>query len=314
MKIVNCKLKIQLLAMFSFILVFISVLPAYAAELNFSSPYLVGDGDHLYATNLNLDTQGDNINALEAYLKYSSSEIKIIKILTGDSLVNFWLTTPTLKDSNIIHFSGIVPAGYTGNGKVLTLVYQPLILAGQIHFDLLNDKDHLSHVFLNNAQTTEQVFAKQTYQLLKPVSNNQTTAVVDTTPPDPFDIIITKNNPVSVTDWLVTFDARDNLSGIDYYEMTAAPLESQLYTDQNNWQRVTSPALFKPLVTDKFLAVKAVDKSGNSQMVVVNLYPPENQAKAKPINLFYAIIILASIAIATFLLKKIKKNRHEERL
>ncbi|MFZ2414534.1 MAG: hypothetical protein WAW33_00820, partial [Minisyncoccia bacterium] len=91
----------------------------FAAELNFSPPKLIEETENTYVVDLNLDTQGDNINVLEVFLNYSPTNFDLKNILTGDSVINFWVQKPQSKDG-LIHFSGSIPAGYFGSkGRIL---------------------------------------------------------------------------------------------------------------------------------------------------------------------------------------------------
>jgi len=281
MKIVNCKLKIQLLVSISLLLVSISVLSANAAELNFSSPKIVEDSNNLYATTLNLNTQGDNINTLEVSCNFPTEKFDLKNILTGDSLLNFWIQKPEIKN-DVLHLIGTIPAGYLGNnGQILTLVFQPKTTSTVLDVEILNNENNPSRVFLNDPLATEKIIQSKNYSLNLPTNTNSEPAanLIDVKNPEPFDIAISPSMSLPINNVFVIFNANDADSGIDHYEMAQAGATNDFYNDPDlHWQKVESPAVINIAQAKQFLAIKAIDKSNNITISVADL-------KSSPVEL-----------------------------
>ncbi len=286
------------IAVLSFILVSISVFSTHAAELNFSSPKLVEDSENLYTSNLNLNTQGDNINTLEVSCRFPEDKFALKNILTGDSLLNFWIQKPEV-ENGILHFIGTIPAGYLGNnGKILTLVFQPKDTNTVLNLEVLNNGKNPSRVFLNDPLATEKIIQTNNYSLNVPADTNSETAtnLTDVVSPEPFTIAISPSSALPKNNVFVIFNANDADSGIDHYEMAQADLTNDFYNNPSTqWQKVESPAVINVSQAKKFLAIKAIDKFNNTTIAVADLKPSPTRLMTR--NLFTVGIVLFIIIL-----------------
>jgi hypothetical protein len=282
----------------SFVLVFISVSYATAAELTFSPSQLVRGTSDIYAVDLILDTQGEDINVLEASLSYPLESFILKDVLTGDSVINFWIQKPLSKDG-LIHFSGSIPAGYTGSkGKVITLLLQPQLTGAVLNLGILGDKDNPSRVFLNDSLATEKIIPAHSvsFNLSSTVSNGGVVNLTDKIKPDIFDIAIASSNTLPPNKVFVVFHTEDKGSGIDRYEMAQADTAEELSNNANLlWQKVVSPVVINLAQTRRFLAIKAFDHSNNFTLAVADLKPSQNKTIFQ--NPFTVAVILSIIIL-----------------
>lgn len=291
------KLKLFLLvSCLAFTVLFLGLNITYAAELNFSSPKLIEETENHYAIDLNLDTQGDNINVLEVSLNYSFTNFDLKNILTGDSVINFWIQKPIIKDG-LIHFAGSIPAGYFGSkGRVLTMVFQPKIAISTVDFNILSDEHGTSRVFLNDPLATEKIIQTKHYSLDLPTTldKNIITTIIDVDKPEPFTIEISPSSSLPINNVFVIFNAVDSVSGIDHYEMAQADLADDLNNNKSlKWQIVESPATLNISQAKRFLAIKAFDGSNNVELSVLDLKPSKDKVISQ--NPFTVIIVLVII-------------------
>jgi len=274
---------------------FLGLNTTYAAELNFSSPKLIEETENTYAIDLNLDTQGDNINVLEVSLNYSFTNFDLKNILTGDSVINFWIQKPIIKDG-LIHFAGSIPAGYFGSkGRVLTMVFQPKIAISTIDLNILSDENRISRVFLNDPLATEKIIQTKHYSLDLPTTldKNIITTIIDVDKPEPFTIEISPSSSLPLNNVFVIFNAADSISGINHYEMAQADLVDDFNNKSLKWQIVESPAILNVSQAKRFLAIKAFDGSNNVELSVLDLKPSKDKVISQ--NPFTVIIVLVII-------------------
>jgi len=295
----------------SFILVFISVSCAHAAELTFSSPQIVRGANDTYAVDLILDTKKDNINTLEASISYSDTDFDLKNVLTGDSVINFWIQKPAI-NNNLIHFVGSIPAGYSGsNGKIVTLVFQPKTETRILVLKFLNDSNNPSRVFLNDPSATEKsILVNQfSFNLDTVTATNLTTSIVDKERPDPFTIAISPSSSLPLNNVFVIFNTEDNSSGIDYYEMAQANTLKEMQDTPNlNWQKIESPTVLNLAQAPRFLAIKAVDKASNFEISVADLKPSKTERISHYVFTLVIVSLIIILVISSFYYR-MKRNK-----
>lgn len=107
---------------------------AWAAELYFSSqearPIYQGE---VFTVDVLLDTQEQEVNAIEAELLFSQDKIELIDISRGGSIFELWPEDPVFSnETGEVNFSGGVPKGFKGVGKILTLSFRPILNSADI--------------------------------------------------------------------------------------------------------------------------------------------------------------------------------------
>jgi hypothetical protein len=132
--------------------------------------------------------------------------------------------------------------------------------------------------------------------------------LVDTTPPEPFEIRVRR---IDVGDWpVLEFDAKDNWSGLNKYDLYIGSLEMQAHEIKAEEK---SYKLSDLSIGEHTALLKAIDKAGNERPVTVKFniepipapvivkYPEE----VKPSDQFYINgTALANVHIDVFLLKE----------
>ncbi|MDD4624845.1 MAG: hypothetical protein PHR31_01545 [Candidatus Pacebacteria bacterium] len=141
--------------LFGLALYFSFCCPAAAAELYFEPQNRTIQQCENFTVEVWLDTQGENINAVEASLLFSQGKIELADISQGGSLLDLWLVEPSFSNqTGEINFSGGIPNGFQGKGKILSLAFSPVpaeadIITAQIIFQ------NGSKVLLNDGYGTE---------------------------------------------------------------------------------------------------------------------------------------------------------------
>lgn len=276
---------------------------ATAAELKFTTPKLIEETENTYAIDLNLDTQGENINLLESAIGYSSKNFELKEILTGDSIINFWIKKPEIQNEKII-FVGSIPAGYLGtNGKVITLIFKPKVIVTTLDLEILSDSNNLSRIFLNDSTATEKIILANRFSFNLPIINKETPTIdiTDVEKPEPFNINIVESTLLQKDSAFVVFNADDTGSGIAEYEMAQADTSAEFTANQSlNWEKVESPVVLNVLGAKRFLAIRAVDGANNQELSVIDLRPSKNILNFRTIFIVGIILVILIIGTVVF--------------
>jgi hypothetical protein len=120
-----------------------------------------------FLVELRLDTEGEEINAIEANLKFPSDLLEIADFSKGGTIFNFWAQEPAQKD-NTISFVGGRPAGFKGEGLILKINF----LAKKLGKVTINFEDE-SKVLLNDGKGTQAKlnFLEGNYEILEKPEN-----------------------------------------------------------------------------------------------------------------------------------------------
>lgn len=70
-----------------------------------------------FIVEVRLDTEGEEINAVEADLEFPQDLLEIIDISKGGSILTLWIEEPSVK-GDVISFIGGVPGGFKGQGPI----------------------------------------------------------------------------------------------------------------------------------------------------------------------------------------------------
>src|SRR3989344_2469602 len=97
----------------------------YAAQFQLVTPQHTIPLNSRFRIDMQLDTQGYEVNALEGKLIFSSEAIKLIAIEEGNSIVPLWIERPRELSPGAVSFSGVMPAGFSGGaGHILSFVFR----------------------------------------------------------------------------------------------------------------------------------------------------------------------------------------------
>jgi len=247
-----------------------------------------------------LDTQQEQINALEGKIIFPNSLLKLKEIQTGNSIVSLWLEEPNQKEINQVSFSGIIPGGINdSNAFIFSMIFE----ARQQGNENIKFKD--VQILLNDGQGTpakirfsnfdffiSKLEEKEEKKEPTPTAIN----IIDNSPPELFQPIISQNPNLFNNQLFLVFVTQDKGSGIDHYEIKEG---------FNAFVFAKSPYLLKNQKINQKIIVRAVDKNKNIREVI--LFPKQNIFK-KFLN--YGIMILGVIVLI-LLYFFIKKRKHD---
>lgn len=284
---------VQKILLFLFSFIIICSFPAVNASQVFlkNNPDKVGIGEEVLVT-ISLDTQNEQINAIEGEVLFPSELLSISQVYTGSSIVTFWLDNPTNSITNSsVKFSGIIPGGYSGdNGFIFRLVFK----ANKVSTPEI--KLESARVLKNDGKGTETQLNFNPLQLTINQSGEGVSRPKDTTPPERFTPVISRDNAIFNGKYFLVFAAQDKGAGIDYYEVKEGG---------NSYEKAESPYLLKDQSLKNRILVKAVDKNGNER--VEEILP---QSLRNNIILFTFAFIGIFVALVSFIvLKRLRSRR-----
>jgi len=240
-----------------------------------------------------LDTEGEEINAVQASLLLPLDLLDFVDFSKGDSILNLWAKDPAVSD-NTLYFLGGVPGGFKGEGRI-----GRVILKGKKEGEgSINFKED-SQVLLNDGMGTPAklntggaIFRVLAEKREVPEDEWQKLLEKDKIPPDPFEIKIGKEATVFEGKYFIAFSTIDKQTGIDYYEVKEG---------KRVWEKAESPHLLEDQSLRSKISVKAVDKAGNER--ISEYFPPK-----KPFPYWIIVLILVGIGVIWVILKRIRKR------
>ena len=287
------------LSVLVFFLVWFGAEQASAAQLNLVSQYSSVSPDDFLLMDFFLDTQKEEINAVEGEMNFPPDLIELKEIRDGNSFIPFWVEKPKLVKDKIV-FSGIIPGGYQGEtGYLFSLVFKPKkegvgIVAVEQARVLLND---------GRGSQTSGSLPIFPFEISSNVPLRQLLITRDDQPPEDFIPQIMKNQTIFDGKWVLVFATKDKGSGIGHYEILETRNKEQA-TKNSEWIEAGSSYALKDQKLRSFIYVKAVDKNGNEKIVVVE---PKYLAKWYEFPLTWIIIILG--IIIGYILWKMKRRK-----
>ena len=273
----NIIIKKVLLAIY-FLYMFFPV-ATYAAEIYFETQGGSNLGGEFIVT-AKLNTEGELINAIEGKINLPADLVEIKDIRDGTSVLNFWIDRPSIVDGTLIRFSGITPGGFTGENNVLFSMVLESIKVGKatIYADGIRS-------FVNDEESTSVKVRNKSLSIVISEEAQKDTSTdideLDTEKPESFTPIITSDPYIFDGKYFLVFASQDKAFGIDHYEIREG--------EEGEFREVASPYLLENQTLDKKIFVKAIDKSGNERLEVVEL---ENELKLYLKLIIFAIIIM----------------------
>lgn len=247
-----------------------------AARIFFNPPSSYLNIEDSFEVNIFIDTENEDINALEGKLTFPSHLLDLEKIYEKNSIISFWIEKPHLKNSSII-FSGIIPGGYLGEkGSLFSLIFK----TKKEGSDFLKIDSIKSLIHDGAGTETKTKKSEFSFSISKDIDQTSKVSLDDQTPPEPFTPIISKNDKIFDGKYFLVFSTKDKDSGIDRYEIK----EGQ----KGTFTIAKSPYLLKNQKLDKKIYLQAIDKASNERIVII---PPSN------IPLYQKIIVLGIIII-----------------
>ena len=277
---------------------------AMAASFYFESDQPAPAVGQVFKVSLMLDTQEQEINALEGQVVFSDN-LEPLEILEGETMVVFWLDKPHLENSQVV-FSGIVPGGYRGFLMPYSQDYHPAKVLeimveakepGQGQISLAAGR-----VLLNDGLGTSTELTTQPLRLeiLPILLSPKKVYPKDIIPPEPFKALVSNDPAIFENQYFLAFAAQDKDTGVDYYQVKESRFKNPWF---RGWKIAESPYLLHDQKLTSYIFVKAVDKAGNERVAVIT---PQNPYKWYQDVWFYVIIM--SVIFIIFLIKQ-KKRR-----
>jgi len=282
------------------IILFVTIrgLPAEGAQLSFSpASQEFGEGQ-TFEVEILLDTQKEDINAIEGDINFSDQLLSLKEIRDGGSIINLWIKKPQ-NNNGAITFAGIVPGGYWGDkGRIFSLVFQTK-KEGEGDLTFQNFK-----ILLNDGEGTAAslVFKPSRYKILEsfPIIRQEINA--DNDPPEPFQPEINRSTEIFNNEYFLVFNTQDKESGIAYYEIKEG---------RRQFEKAESPYLLKNQWIYEEIIVRAVDKAGNIREAIVS------PLRVRPIFFTFkfwlmAVLILLVIGVVIYVIRRLLKKRNLE--
>ncbi len=259
-------------------LFFIWVGIANGAELKLNSQAQeIGVGQQFEAS-LSLDTQNEDINALEGKIIFPAGLLELKEIRDGNSIINFWIERPSVSRQTdakqeretdaIIVFSGITPGGFNGkNGLIFSAIFETKS-EGVARFEV-GDARVLRNDGTGSAATL--VVAPLEMTISKKVSAEIPVIpeLKDTEPPESFTPEVARDPTVFDGKWFLVFATQDKISGIAGYAVCETKRKLERETDAK-WIEAESPYLLRDQRLRSYIYVKAVDRAGNERIVMLS--------------------------------------------
>jgi hypothetical protein len=258
-----------------------------------------------------LDTQFEEINAVEVYVNFSDNLI-FRDYLDGKSIITHWIEKPHVvvpsahyMASQII-FSGIVAGGISGkNLNLIELVFEAKE-SGIAKIEI----DEKSRVLLNDGlgTKTKLIALSQSFKILD-INGKPEIKIKDSFPPEPFKIYLARNKEIFNGKYYITFEAKDKQSGIAYYEISEKPITFIFLAKPDiknlSFKKAESPYVLEDQSLRSYIIVKAVDKSGNERIEI--LYPQRVLVFDDVLMFIICLVILAGLMIFVI---KYRYSRH----
>ncbi|MCH8987018.1 hypothetical protein IIA94_02515, partial [Patescibacteria group bacterium] len=224
---------------------------AEAAEFRLESDLSnIGVGDEFLVT-LQINTQGESINALEGEVVFPEESLELQTIQEKGSIVNLWIEGPHGKQG-IVAFSGLTPGGYRGEGVIFSLVFK----AKTQGTDFITIEK--AKALLNDGQGSPDSVTTLPFQFFVSTQSltprTLDTQEEDKEPPEPFDLRVAQDSTIFDGQNFLVFATQDKSSGVDYYEVSFARKG-----ETTSWERAVSPFLLEQYDEIKEIRVKAVD-------------------------------------------------------
>ena len=289
---------LTILALFGIIFVPASV--SAATVYLQSSRDTISVGDTAFVT-VKIDANAAVLNSVQGDIVFSTSskgDLTIQQSSLGGSVFSLWPETPSVSQNGTdVSFVGGVPGGFSSDG---TTVFKIIVQAKTVGSVTITPKN--ISAYANDGKGTQvPVETKDLVMNILPSKASASTTddwadiiSTDKTPPEPFTITIGQDPSVYSGKKFALFNAVDNQSGIDYYDVyeNSAPAvkSGNMYELQNQSGNVS-------------LKVIAYDKAGNERVATYI-----SQTTGNNIN-WIIIIITVIVLIVLFLLYKMIQQR-----
>jgi hypothetical protein len=290
-------------------LALVSLIPSLvaAATLNVTANPSVIVGQSFRA-DVVLDTQGDDVNAIQGEITFSPNLFTLEGINDGGSPISLWIEAPHEVSSGKVAFSGIMPGGFVGStGSVVGILLVPRAsgtgVVGIQNAKLLRNDGQGSVIVITTMNQTILIGASSATPSGTPAGPSTSFTV-----PGSFTPVIARDANVYGGKYFLVFSATDKGSGINHYEVLEVPAGAAI--PQNApWTIATSPYLLKDQVLSSDVYVRAVNNGGSVTVAKMPArFPPS--AASRIVSLGFALLlILLLLALTIFFIVRSKRKR-----
>ena len=283
---------------------FITTTSVHAATFSILGPKTISVGETFKATVV-LDTEGDDVNALEGKLVYTKELIELTNISTTQSIVSLWAVPLQKNTAADASFAGGIPGGYTGEGNVAVLTFTARNL-GDAEISITSER-----VLKSDGKGTPVSISTNPYHVRiieslpqdvshqgesKPEATNE--KAIDVSPPEPFSLYVAKDSSMFKGKWFLVGQAVDkesSIAGYRVYESSHAVAEDEAYTLlRKEGVYITGfPYVLQDQSRKSYITVAAYDENNN---VRLSSLAPSPEAGYDP-RAYHAIILLLLIAL-----------------
>jgi len=273
----------------------------FAANLFIETPkdeYRIGEQ---FIVSVAVISEEENpVNAVDLKFGFTQETLKFINSIERDSIISLFVDRPDFVDGKI-NLSGITPGGFYGvidpmvdskkllPVKIIDFIFEP-IASGRAEIYLEDGQ-----IFRNDGSGLPVVFTPWPKVLdIKDEIFKNVIDLNDETSPLPFELQIIKD--AGIRGYLLIFNAQDEGSGIDYYE---------IQEEGRNAVIADSPYVLKNKPPYGVITVRAYDKAGNIQSSSITA--PEFE-KEKGINIFTIVAIILVLVLIIISRRKRKKS------
>jgi len=270
----------------------------------------VCSGDEFVATVV-LDASDASINAAQGTLIYDPSQLTPVAIQYGNSILRYWVTPPSMPDTpgEIPFIGGLPYPGFIGNeGPIMSVIFRAegsnvsstLSLGGDAQAILNDGNGTPTQVVRDEAHVA--LLARDTIVCTtKPAKE---ISIDDTTPPLPFDVIITSSPKAFSGEHFAVFDTIDEGTGVDHYEVR----ETSLY-QATPWLTTTSPYHLLTQGGEVLVEVRAVDGAGNTAYASASA---GLDVSSRPPSVENVILIAGAVALGIIIFLICRKGGRRE--
>lgn len=299
----------------------------------------------MLAVRLKVDERASEcVNTASVVLRYPS-ELEPIDTSVGESILNLWLSQPTIDtEDHIITFAGGITNGYCGRvegdpkltNKLAEISFrypyttEDVSEARQVAVNFIEDE---TLVLLNTDQgEPAELSLSGTFLTLEAgknteVANDEWLQRVsdDNLPPEKFSLTLVDSREVYGGKTYITFSTTDKQTGLSHYEIMEEPISKfgSFSWGETGQPWITAPAdtisyILKDQTLNSIIRVKAVDKAGNETLAT--LIPNEEALEAgllKGQNNWWwigllLVIFLGSLAVFFFGRNKSQEVKNED--
>jgi len=264
-----------------------------------------------FRVDLQLNTQGDDMNAIQASIHFPSGMLSVQGILDGGSPVSFWVSPPKETASGTISFAGIIPNGFEGAASSVVSVWFLPTASGNAAITLAD----VSVLENDGAATPLRVATgSATVAISTTAATSTASRPISFTVPNSFTPIVSRDANIFNGKYFLAFSTTDEGSGMAYYQVLEIPAGGDVAV-ATGWQTAASPYLLQDQSLASDIYVRAVDNDGNFIVVKV---PAAHPGQA-PVLLLVSwgwwravvIVILGALVVAlALLLRRRRRRRH----